>query len=360
MAHISDGIQGIPGLHHRYFPVFQLFRAGILWGCLILLMGCSSGNNAAEQLQKDMLGVEQGIAQLRKGLGEAAVRNAGILTAYVDIVKTERSDLVPLLTQLGQEATPQSPRITRMEQELASLRATLAKDPTAAWLRPAVNHLRTEVQPEAYDASLVETINIVADLSKGKLSKLPTPVAKADEKETKATPGSALVGNSAYGEWRQDGSGNRVWNWLDAYALFRILDNNRAYRFDEWERSPNRQRSSGSSWGGGDSTSGKTTARKHDDAGESQKSASGSVDKRRASTYGNNQTGQAKASASGQSTESSTTRRASSFGAGSEAKSSPSPAKSTSSGSSSSGSGGGFFSSSHRRSTSSGGIRGGK
>jgi hypothetical protein len=38
-----------------------------------------------------------------------------------------------------------------------------------------------------------------------------------------APPGMAYVGNSKYGEWKEDGSGDRFWSWYGKYAFFSSL-----------------------------------------------------------------------------------------------------------------------------------------
>lgn len=52
-------------------------------------------------------------------------------------------------------------------------------------------------------------------------------------------PGMEYVGNSKYGEWRQDSGGRSFWHWYGQYAFFRMLMGNRYYYrgdYDHWYR----------------------------------------------------------------------------------------------------------------------------
>ncbi|MCF8091726.1 MAG: hypothetical protein K9K21_09150 [Desulfotignum sp.] len=51
----------------------------------------------------------------------------------------------------------------------------------------------------------------------------PYGVFENDRLTEAAPPGMAYVGNSEYGEWRRDESGNRFWSWYGRYALFSSL-----------------------------------------------------------------------------------------------------------------------------------------
>jgi hypothetical protein len=53
-----------------------------------------------------------------------------------------------------------------------------------------------------------------------------------DERLTQAAPpGMAYVGNSKYGEWKKDNSGNSFWSWYGKYALFSTLFFPRPYYY---------------------------------------------------------------------------------------------------------------------------------
>ncbi len=51
----------------------------------------------------------------------------------------------------------------------------------------------------------------------------PYGVFESDQLKEAAPPGMAYVGNSQYGEWKKDNSGNQFWSWYGKYALFSSL-----------------------------------------------------------------------------------------------------------------------------------------
>ncbi len=51
----------------------------------------------------------------------------------------------------------------------------------------------------------------------------PYGVFEKDRLTQAAPPGMAYVGNSKYGEWKQNSSGNNFWSWYGKYALFSTL-----------------------------------------------------------------------------------------------------------------------------------------
>ena len=59
----------------------------------------------------------------------------------------------------------------------------------------------------------------------------PYGVFEQDRLTQAAPPGMAYVGNSKYGEWKQDNTGNRFWSWYGKYALFSMLFSRRPYYY---------------------------------------------------------------------------------------------------------------------------------
>ncbi len=74
-----------------------------------------------------------------------------------------------------------------------------------------------------------------------------------DEAVTEATPvGIDMVGDTRYGEWRQDSSGNSFWHYYGQYAFFNnLFADNRYYRsdYDDYRRWRNERGSSGAVYG---------------------------------------------------------------------------------------------------------------
>ena len=71
-----------------------------------------------------------------------------------------------------------------------------------------------------FNDSLIDVINVLADLSNGKL-----PRMKISQTEGKSAQGagSHLVGNPRYGNWRRNSSGQSFWVFYGQYAMMRSL-----------------------------------------------------------------------------------------------------------------------------------------
>lgn len=74
----------------------------------------------------------------------------------------------------------------------------------------------------------------------------PYGVFEQDRLTQASPPGMAYVGNSKYGEWQQDNTGNRFWSWYGKYALFSMLFNMRPsyYSYNSWNGWNNNYRNS--------------------------------------------------------------------------------------------------------------------
>ncbi|WP_299981575.1 hypothetical protein [Desulfobacula sp.] len=64
----------------------------------------------------------------------------------------------------------------------------------------------------------------------------PYGVFEQDRLTQAAPPGMAYVGNSKYGEWKKDNTGNQFWSWYGKYALFSMLLSPRPsyYGYNSW------------------------------------------------------------------------------------------------------------------------------
>lgn len=64
----------------------------------------------------------------------------------------------------------------------------------------------------------------------------PYGVFEQDRLVQAAPPGMAYVGNSKYGEWKKDNTGNQFWSWYGRYAFFSMLFNSRPsyFGYNSW------------------------------------------------------------------------------------------------------------------------------
>ncbi|MCK5836946.1 MAG: hypothetical protein KAH09_06735, partial [Desulfobacula sp.] len=64
----------------------------------------------------------------------------------------------------------------------------------------------------------------------------PYGVFEQDRLIQPAPPGMAYVGNSKYGEWQKDNTGNQFWSWYGKYAMFSMLFSSRPsyFGYNSW------------------------------------------------------------------------------------------------------------------------------
>ena len=91
-----------------------------------------------------------------------------------------------------------------------------------------------------FNDALSDPVNVIADLSEGSLSRVNSISREAEMQANGAQnfgPGSQMMGNPNYGQWRTDSSGMSFWEWYGMYALFsNLFDNDRRYYYRDWGR----------------------------------------------------------------------------------------------------------------------------
>ena len=216
-------------------PFFLLIAAGLL------LSGCSDPelDNATNSVkQADIV-----LARLETSLASAsadALPNLRYLKQYANLVRRLQPDMSELVATLQAEGTDKGGLFTSLKGRLANAKQRLGQDAPAS--REAAMAVSAEAvaialaaKTDVFNDSLVDVINVLADMSKGKLPKLNF----AETSDKTMPPTQHLVGNPAYGNW-QRGSGGGFWVWYGQYRLFSdVLGWNRGYRYnqDYWYRS---------------------------------------------------------------------------------------------------------------------------
>ncbi|MCK4841733.1 MAG: hypothetical protein KAT04_07595, partial [Methylococcales bacterium] len=94
-----------------------------------------------------------------------------------------------------------------------------------------------------FNDALIDLVNTMAELSDGQLDtvSIPKDSQAANARGEVITPGSYLVGNPGYGEYRQDNSGRSFWHWYGQYAFFRSMFGGGYYNrspiyYNDWNR----------------------------------------------------------------------------------------------------------------------------
>jgi hypothetical protein len=83
---------------------------------------------------------------------------------------------------------------------------------------------------------LADPINVLADMSDGKLPRVDALSKEAEEKidgVSGSGAGAQLVGNPHYGSWQSNSSGNSFWGWYGQYAFLSSMMG-RPIFYDRW------------------------------------------------------------------------------------------------------------------------------
>lgn len=210
-----------------------LLLAGLIGAIWIFYF--SGSNNEKEQIKTSTQVVERQLAEVQKALDANSMRNDVILTTYAEQLKKNKPELAPLITNLEKDATSESPALKSLQARLDKVKN--APDSIGSGSREEVmqevSALKVATNPATYNDSLTDSINVIADLSGGTLPRINAPARGADG--AAAQPGSQLVGNPNYGQWKSN-NGMSIWEWYGAYSMFRDLTGGRNYNYDSWQQ----------------------------------------------------------------------------------------------------------------------------
>ncbi len=253
-----------------------------------------SAAQVAEKIDARISAADSALDQLSNDLDKGLVRNALLLKEYARISKEQNPALASLVTNLEKDASAEGAQFQNLRNRLTQVKnkPDFFESPVARYQE--VNAIISAATPENFNYALIDVVNVLADMSAGKLPRIETP-PKAESLATNQAQdlgaGSQLIGNPSYGQWANQG-GTSVWEWYGMYAMFRDLTGGRSYSFNQWDR--NRDWSYYSDIGrnkNGQYQAGKNTApstKKHAsgrDYGVSRKSYGSNSAKRRSSTF---------------------------------------------------------------------------
>ncbi len=198
---------------------------------LVLALG-SCGESIEEKVTARHKVVAGELDQLGKAIDRGRIRNAGLIRAYVKIVAKDQPDVAEVARQLAKEGTRDALAFKALGDRLAKVNLKPADERAGNESMDQLRRLEAAADPSVYDDSLIDVVNVLADLSQGKLARLNVPET---EKTSKQGAASHLVGNPAYGQWRSGPSG-LTWFFLGRYSSFGGGFYGRPYGYDSWYR----------------------------------------------------------------------------------------------------------------------------
>ena len=192
----------------------------------------------AEKIDARFKAADSSLTQLKTALDKGLVRNALMLKEYTKILKSQKPELGPLLTNLEKDAGSEGSMYQNLANRLSQAKNNpdFFESPVARYQE--VNAVIAATKPDNYNLALTDVVNVVADMSTGLLPRVEAPAKSESLAANKAQDlgaGSQLIGNPAYGQWSNQG-GTSVWEWYGMYAMFRDLTGGRSYSYGHWDR----------------------------------------------------------------------------------------------------------------------------
>ena len=135
-----------------------------------------------------------------------------------------------MLSILSEAVTTSSPQFINLNARLNDVEQSLEKGSDKEEILQEINSLLVASDINTFNDSLIDIVNVLADLSQQSLPGINQTQAKKDKSNSQAS--SYLVGNPNYGSWQTRGS-DSIWVWYVQYRLFNSLFY-RPYYYHSW------------------------------------------------------------------------------------------------------------------------------
>ena len=221
-------------------PVLKFIRRGdaprrlpfafVLISVAGLLAAC--GDNFPEMVGQRHAQVAAQVKQLGVYLDAGRVRNANIIKQYAILVERERPNVIKLTRELAREGTTGGLAYVSSTQRLKKVNRAPQDEKQAGVAFEDLQRVEAAADVVVFNDSLIDVINVLADLSNGKL---PRMQSSPTEPKSAQGAGSHMVGNPRYGQWQRNSSGQSFWAFYGQYALMRSLFfSPRPYYYSNW------------------------------------------------------------------------------------------------------------------------------
>jgi hypothetical protein len=211
----------------RYSGGYRVLRVSIIvWFSIITLLGCSSKEAQIQAaIEHELAATEGRIIALKQGLDGRIISNATVLSRYADELSKQKPEYRELINAIGLDATPSGPLYKSLEARLND-----AKNNPKLFSNDIerLNELKAIQEAATYSVfsdALSDPVNVLADMSDGKLARVNAISKEAENKSNANSPyqkASQLIGNPNYGQWAQGSDGLSFWEW---YGMYAMLDN---------------------------------------------------------------------------------------------------------------------------------------
>lgn len=220
IQHVSNARQQI----HRLFCIVV---------AALVLSGCNSGESRVEAA---LANADKSLKDLKTALNQGTVRNATIIRRYVGILKASRPELAPLLVELAKDGTTEGPLFKSLQNRFQSISDNTERFQSWKEKHTELVTIIRGADLSIYNDALSDTVNVIADLSRGELARVNAVSQEVEQKMNKSSDygaGSQHIGNPHYGRWSH-GSGGSFWAWYGQYAFFSSMFGGRRYYYNDW------------------------------------------------------------------------------------------------------------------------------
>lgn len=206
-----------------------LVGCGTLVLLVVALWGCGDGGTRA-RIESVIDRLDAALTRLGSELDGGTLRNAELIRQYASRVAAAKPDLRDLVRVLEREASRDGTMYRGLRTRLDEVRGALpepgARSEAYVAVTEELSSLSAAIDPGEFNRALADPLNVLADLSDGTLPRVDAVAAGTSRRANNAAdlgPGSQLVGNPHYGQWRTDSGGNSFWAWYGQFALIRDL-----------------------------------------------------------------------------------------------------------------------------------------
>lgn len=197
-----------------------------------LLAGCS--NRFEEQLRANHQVVSTNVSYLKEQLDAGQLTNGLLINKYASTLRQIKPDYADIASLLKQEASSKGKAYNALAKRLASVNLVPDSREEAASVLKELQLISTAADLYEFNNGLADVVNTLASLSDGQLAVINVPASqRASAQQT-----NALVGNPAYGNWRQNSSGTSVWAWYGMYSMFSNVFGMNRYSYGGWSSRP--------------------------------------------------------------------------------------------------------------------------
>ncbi len=187
---------------------------------LVVGVLAACGENYPDKVAQRHAQVTAQVKQLGSFINAGRVRNANIIKQYAIILGRERRDVAKLTRELAREGTTDGLAYGSLTQRLDKVNRSPNDEKQAGTAFEDLQRIEAASDVVVFNDSLIDVINVLADLSNGKLPRMQAPRSASKSAEG---AGSHLVGNPRYGNWQRNSSGQSFWVFYGQYAMMRSL-----------------------------------------------------------------------------------------------------------------------------------------